>query len=67
MIFYRNGSSIVSINWKNNYICNKSVFFFNAATAKKDDHPENILVRKGVPLSEIRAMSLAERSALAIG
>lgn len=32
--------------------------FFNAATAKKDDHPENILVRKGVPLSKLQAISL---------
>lgn len=55
MIFYRNGSSIVSISWKNNYICS---VFFNAATAKKDDHPENILVRKGVPLSKLHAISL---------
>lgn len=30
----------------------------NAATAKKDDHPENILVRKGVPLSKLHAISL---------
>ncbi|PXW17248.1 hypothetical protein C8D70_102310 [Chryseobacterium sp. CBTAP 102] len=37
---------------ENNYICNKSVGFFNGATAKKDDYPENILVRKGVSLSE---------------
>lgn len=31
------------------------------------DHPENILVRKGVPLNKVYAISFAERSALAIG
>ncbi|KYH06258.1 hypothetical protein A1704_08145 [Chryseobacterium cucumeris] len=55
MIFYRNGSSIVSINWKTTVYSTTQWDFFNAATAKKDDYPENILVRKG------------ERSALAIG
>ncbi|TXI90843.1 MAG: hypothetical protein E6Q36_00630 [Chryseobacterium sp.] len=55
MIFYRNGSSIVSINWKTTVYATTQWDFFSAATAKKDDYPENILVRKG------------ERSALAIG
>ncbi|SIQ95312.1 hypothetical protein SAMN05880573_1138 [Chryseobacterium sp. RU33C] len=43
---------------ENNYICNKLVGFFNAATAKKDDYPENILVRKGVSLSKVHTISL---------
>lgn len=31
---------------------------FNARTAKKDDRPENILVRKDVSLSEVRVIIL---------
>ena len=52
---------------ENSYICNKSVGFFNAAAAKKDEYPENILVRKDVSLSKYKLSAFAERSALAIG
>jgi hypothetical protein len=30
---------------------------FNATTAKKDDYPENILVRKGVSLRKVHAIT----------